>query len=128
MIARSSWWATTVAVLMDLLTLVVRGVGLALLGVGLWISIEVVMEAWALYRDPTRITAFAAAIEQHTGIDALLASATASADGGHKGLRVSYLVGWFLAPALLFTAGYLAMTAARIGGQLALGGERNSKL
>ncbi|MAP12770.1 MAG: hypothetical protein CMQ61_12050, partial [Gammaproteobacteria bacterium] len=39
----------------NLFGIVVRIVGMGLLAIGLWVGIEVVMEAWALYRDPGRV-------------------------------------------------------------------------
>ncbi len=39
------WWPRCVGVLTDCLTLLVRGVGLILLVVGLWVAVEVVVEA-----------------------------------------------------------------------------------
>ncbi|NKC16394.1 MAG: hypothetical protein GKR94_30560 [Gammaproteobacteria bacterium] len=67
-------------------------------------------------------------IEAHTGIDALVSSSGAGNEAeARTPLRLSYLSGWLLAPALLFTAGYLAMSAARIGGQLTVGGRRGGR-
>ena len=111
-------------VLGEVLSLGVRVVGVALLLAGLWVSLEVVQEAWALYRDPARIATLATAMEQGTGIDALLGGAIAGADGATDSLnapKLSFLLAWFIAPVLLFTAGYLAMLAVRTGGALALG-------
>jgi hypothetical protein len=110
----------------DMLGLVVRGFGIALLLGGLWISLEVVQEAWALYRQPDLIMTLADSMARTTGIDALVARSGADLSGAQLAgdgppLRLSVLMAWFIAPVLLFTAGYLAMTAVRIGGGLALG-------
>ena len=71
-------------VLGEVLSLGVRVVGVALLLAGLWVSLEVVQEAWALYRDPARIATLATAMEQGTGIDALLGGAVAGAQVGEQ--------------------------------------------
>ena len=116
-----------------LIGILVRLVGLGLLAIGLWISAMVVVEAWALYRDPGRIQPFAVALEQGTQIDAVLQSLSVERGGPNVSsgtavsqpkpkpkLSLSFLLAWFVVPVLLFTAGYLAMSAARVGGQLAL--------
>ena len=111
-------------VLGEVLSLGVRAIGVALLLAGLWVSFEVVQEAWALYRDPGRIATLATAMEQGTGIDALLRNAVVGTDGASdrsNAPKLSFLLAWFIAPVLLFTAGYLAMLAVRTGGTLALG-------
>lgn len=111
-----------IALFNQLLGSVVRIVGCVLLAIGLWISALVVLEAWSLYLDPSRIEPFARALEQGTRMDALVQSLSAPDANGveRPGIGVSYLIAWFVVPILLFTAGYLAMTAARVGGQLAL--------
>ena len=111
-------------VLGEVLSLGVRAIGVALLLAGLWVSFEVVQEAWALYRDPGRIATLATAMEQGTGIDALLRNAVVGAGDASESSnapKLSFLLAWFIAPVLLFTAGYLAMLAVRTGGTLALG-------
>ena len=71
------------------------------------------------------MTGFATtAMEQGTGIDALLRNAvvgTGDASESSNAPKLSFLLAWFIAPVLLFTAGYLAMLAVRTGGTLALG-------
>lgn len=101
-------------------SLVVRMLGVGLLLIGLWTAMEVVVEAWALYREPQRLAHLAVAIEQATGVDALLGSGVASSEPGTPAPRLSFMLALFFAPVLLFTAGYLAMAAVRTGGQLAL--------
>jgi hypothetical protein len=110
-----------------LIGILVRVVGLSLLAVGLWIAAMVVVEAWSLYRDPGRIIPFATALEQGTQVDALVRSLAADpnqqADATTPApqLSISFLLAWFVVPALLLIAGSLAMSAVRVGGQLALG-------
>ena len=88
------------------------------------------MEAWALYRDPGRIQVFADALERGMNINAMLAELTRpeiAEDGTavpRSPLGVAFLLAWFIAPLLLFTVGYLAMSAVRTGGMLALGAPR----
>lgn len=108
----------------------VRLAGIGLMAIGLWVGIEVVMEAWALYRDPGRIQIFADALERGMNVDAMMAQLTApdvGADGKPQpraALGVAFLLAWFIAPMLLFTVGYLAMSAVRTGGMVALGAPR----
>lgn len=54
------------------LQVVVRGSGLLLLGIGMFIAIKVVFEAWGLYHDPTPVERFATRIEQGSQLDAAL--------------------------------------------------------
>ena len=105
----------------------VRLTGIGLMAVGLWVGIEVVIEAWALYRDPSRIQVFADALERGINIDAIFAELTRPevVKGGElktkSPLGIAFLLAWFIAPMLLFTVGYLAMSAVRTGGVLAFG-------
>lgn len=57
----------------DLMGFVVRAIGMLLLLFGLWLSLEVLNEAWQLYNDPTRIERFAEAIEKGSNIDRSIA-------------------------------------------------------
>ncbi|MCB1739569.1 MAG: hypothetical protein KDK91_04315 [Gammaproteobacteria bacterium] len=106
----------------------VRLLGVCILLVGLLVGYKVVTEAWALYRDPTRIEAFAEAIEQGAHIDRLLSSALpeqrsgagASATTQPMKVPASYFLAWLIAPLLLFVVGALAMSAISTGGRLAL--------
>ena len=97
------------------------------MAVGLRVGIENVIEAWALYRDPSRIQVFADALERGVNIDAVFAERTRPevVEGGELKTRslleIAFLLAWFIAPMLLFTVGYLAMSAVRTGGMLALG-------
>lgn len=109
----------------------VRTVGVAVLLVGLWIGIEVILEAWALYEEPSRIVRFADDIQRHSNLDGVIGSLTA-ADGQQAGdaqagrgesgggLRLSYFAAWFIVLLLMFVIGSLAMAAITTGGQLAL--------
>jgi hypothetical protein len=108
----------------------VRLVGVAVLLVGLWAGIKIVLEAWALYEDPQRIERFADAIQHGSNIDGLIGTLAASGEEaagerardekGEGGLRLSYFAAWFVVLLLMFVIGSLAMAAITTGGQLAL--------
>ena len=53
----------------ELMSIVVRFVGLFLLFVGLWVAVQVLQEALDLYRNPGNIERLAVAIEQGSNID-----------------------------------------------------------
>lgn len=57
------------------LDVIARVVGLVLLGIGFWMALSVVAEAWALYREPDngRIEMVAAAIDKGSNLDQILA-------------------------------------------------------
>jgi len=113
---------------------VVRAVGLVVLLLGLWVGVKVILEAWALYEDPSRIVRFADDIQRHSNLDGVLddlaagtradaagaapAAAPPRASGG--GLRLSYFAAWFIVLLLMFVIGSLAMAAITTGGSLAL--------
>ena len=119
-----------------LLGAVVRLIGVAVLCVGLWAGVKVIVEAWALYEQPQRIERFATAIQSGSNLDGLIGDlvkagaeagetsggAAAAARRGEPGgtLRLSYFAAWFIALLLIFVIGTLAMTAVTTGGQLAL--------
>ena len=65
---------TTLTVLHGATSLMVRLAGLALLSVGLWAGVSVILEAWSLYKDPLRIERFASAIEEGSNLDRLFAA------------------------------------------------------
>lgn len=109
----------------------VRAVGVAVLLVGLWAGVKVILEAWALYEQPQRIERLAGAIQQGSNIDGVLGSLAAPEDGAAEadaaaapraggGFRLSYFAAWFIALLLMFVIGSLAMAAITTGGRLAL--------
>jgi hypothetical protein len=115
------------------LSAVVRLVGLAVLVVGLWVGIKIILEAWALYEEPSRIVRFADDIQNHSNLDGVIGSLTgeaaqgsdkaaSSAKGGNSGggLRLSYFAAWFIVLLLMFVIGSLAMAAITTGGHLVL--------
>ena len=113
------------------LSTVVRLVGLVVLIVGLWVGIKIILEAWALYEEPSRIVRFADDIQNHSNLDGVIGSLAgevaadagkASAKGGNAGggLRLSYFAAWFIVLLLMFVIGSLAMAAITTGGHLVL--------
>jgi len=107
----------------------VRAVGVAVLLVGLWAGIKVILEAWALYEQPQRIERLAGAIQEGSNIDGVLGSLAVREEGAVPdaapraaggGLRLSYFAAWFIALLLIFVIGSLAMAAVTTGGRLAL--------
>ena len=120
-----------IALVQQTITIAVRVLGVALLLVGLWAGISVLVEAWGLYKDPAGIDRFAVAIEQGSNIDQLLgkpASSQSLVDTGTpsvarpvaESLRLSYFAAWFIALLLLLIIGGLSMSAVTTGAQLAL--------
>ena len=127
------------------LNLVVRCFGLALMVVGLIVSLTVMFSAWSLYRSPTHIESFAQAVEQGSHLDLTLSRATHSgqlqldtndmagvsplpraagtstpAPTQLASFRFSYFMAWLIAILLLLLVGRLAIAAVRTGGELAL--------
>jgi len=106
----------------------VRLVGLAVLLVGLWVGVKIILEAWALYEDPSRIVRFADDIQRHSNLDGVIGTISSeSADASQAGkssqgggFRLSYFAAWFIVLLLMFVIGSLAMTAIATGGQLTL--------
>jgi disulfide bond formation protein DsbB len=118
----------------DLLSILVRSLGLIMLIIGLYIGIKVIFEAWKLYEEPQRIERLADAIDNGSHLDNAISSITSSAldvkpsddsvraqvSNADDSLRVSYFLAWFLAVLLLLIISGLAMSAIKTGGQLAL--------
>ena len=106
----------------------VRLVGLAVLLVGLWVGVKIILEAWALYEDPSRIVRFADDIQLHSNLDGVIgtiagdsaAAGEAGKSSQNGGFRLSYFAAWFIVLLLMFVIGSLAMTAIATGGQLTL--------
>ena len=124
----------------------VRLVGVGLLVVGLWAALEVINEAWGLYRNPAKIERFARAIDKGSNIDKLIAPAkqnltqpsalsdeqdpmlsetnpTTRAERNpteDSALRLSYYVAWIIVLLLLMLIARIALSAIKTGGELAL--------
>ena len=120
--------------LTEIITIIVRLLGMAVLLVGLYVGIKVVFEAWQLYEEPQRIERFAKAIEQGSQLDSLITSlannTTTDADSTEKptkntepekpNIRLTYFLAWGIVMILLMVISSLASAAIRTGGQLAL--------
>lgn len=114
-----------VSLVRQVLSVAVRLVGIAVLFIGVWAGVKVIVEAWSLYEQPARIEQFAQAIDAGSNLDKMFASATK--DQGSEGqsaiaqgLKLSYFAAWFIALLLLMVVGSLAMSAITTGGRLAL--------
>lgn len=110
---------------------VVRLMGTCLLIAGLVLAAMVMLEAWALYKYPERIEAFAAAVEQGSNIDKTLAPrrsgdglsslSLGQAEGDDQvSIRLSYFFAWFIVFILMLLLSRIAITAVSTGGKLAL--------
>lgn len=122
-----------------LLNLTVRGLGLLLLLVGMFVALMTIVSAWSLYANPATIENFARAVEHGSHLDLTLAQVSAgeaaeddalvplpgvrakpAAAPAQPSLRFSYFVAWIIAILLLLLIGRLAIAAVRTGGELAL--------
>lgn len=112
----------------DVIGLVVRLVGVALLSVGIAVGLKVVAEVFDLYNQPQTIERFADAIEQGSNLDAVFAperapaADDAPARSGPPPLRLSYFAAWIVVLMLLVVVSGIAMSIITTGGRLALGG------
>ena len=116
----------------NVMSIIVRCIGLFLLLAGLWVAIQVLLEALELYRKPQHIERFAVAIERGSNIDKSLVSIRnqvsgqdaevgASNTGGRANdIRVSYFFAWIIALLLLLLVGRISLTAIKTGGELVL--------
>lgn len=128
--------------------LFVRLVGVALLLVGVWVGVKVVLAAWDLYQDPGRIERFATLVEHGSHIDAVLGTARPPAGAGAKSgqqnapgaalepqssanpgaggpgstqdFRLSYFIAWVIVLVLLLVMSRIAVWVIHTGGELAL--------
>ncbi len=111
-----------------ILSAVVRLLGFLLLLIGLWIAFQVLLTAEDLYRNPTNIERFVAAVEQGSNIDKTLSSFhsddTANGikpDAQEKNpIRVSYFFAWMIVLLLLLLIGRISLAAIKTGGELVL--------
>ena len=126
----------------ELMSIVVRFVGLFLLFVGLWVAVQVLQEALDLYRNPGNIERLAVAIEQGSNIDKSIIPLkesleveeetdtmssekagiddTSSRETSKGEFRLSYFVAWVIAILLLLLIARIALAAIKTGGELAL--------
>ena len=111
---------------------VVRFAGVGVLAVGIWAAVNVINEAWDIYKSPrnSRVDNVALAIDEATHIDTIIAPpARAEAEGADKDkkrtrtsepFRLSYFIAWPIVLLLLLLIGRLAISAIKAGGELAL--------
>ena len=134
---------TRVATVIQFTEIFVRLAGVLLLLVGLVVGIQVIMEAWDLYRSPEHIERFSWAIEKGTNLDKSIAALTKNPSPSSKtnepgeqldqaapspdtqayvdeSIKLSYLLAWIIAILLLMLIGRLALAAIKTGGELAL--------
>ena len=115
----------------NVMSIIVRCIGMFLLLAGLWVAIQVLLEALELYRKPQHIERFAVAIEKGSNIDKSLVSirnqvagqedAEGTVAGGRSNdIRVSYFFAWIIALLLLLLVGRISLTAIKTGGELVL--------
>jgi len=126
----------------DVISIVVRVVGLFLLFVGMWVAIQVIHEALDLYRNPGKIERLAVAIEKGSNIDKSIAPLKESLESEEdddtfssaqtrvddttshnilkKEFRLSYFIAWVIAILLLLLIARIALMAIKTGGELAL--------
>ncbi len=111
----------------------VRVTGVVLLLAGVWIGLQVIFEAWGLYRDPRHIEQFAKAVAAGSNLDRVLAAAPdplrrmepgqasgARAPSASEDLRLSYFAAWGIVITMLLIVARLAMMAVKTGAELAL--------
>jgi disulfide bond formation protein DsbB len=134
---------TRVATVIQFTEIFVRLVGVLLLLIGLVVGIQVIIEAWDLYRSPEHIERFSWAIEKGINLDKSIAALTKNPSPSSKtnepgeqldqaarspdtqasvdeSIRLSYLLAWIIAILLLMLIGRLALAAIKTGGELAL--------
>jgi hypothetical protein len=118
----------------NLMSIIVRCIGLFLLLAGLWVAIQVLLEALDLYRKPQQIERFALAIERGSNIDKSLVSIrkqvsnqsgsteSNSSEGNRSSndIRISYFFAWVIVLLLLLLIGRISLTAIKTGGELVL--------
>lgn len=128
------------------LSIVVRLLGLFLLLAGLWVAMQVLMEALDLYHEPQNIERFARAIEQGSNIDKSLSSIRESAMSSTKvpdeeqeagavapppakkpvatptgnNVRISYFLAWIIVLMLMMLIASISLRAIKTGGELVL--------
>ena len=125
----------------NILSFIVRILGLFLLLAGLWVALQVLLTAQDLYAHPEQIERFAVAIEKGSNIDKTLApirdslivdsdadgavqyntetnNKPSSADTGN--IRVSYFFAWVIALLLLLLIARISLMAIKTGGELVL--------
>ena len=125
----------------NIMSFVVRILGMFLLLAGLWVALQVLLTALDLYEHPEQIERFAVAIEEGSNIDKSLApirdSLIVNNDSGNgvqqytetekrpssaskNNIRLSYFFAWVIALLLLLLSARISLTAIKTGGELVL--------
>jgi len=115
----------------DMMSIIVRLFGFALLLAGIWIAIFVMLEAMELYENPKKIETLAAYIEQGSNVDKSLVSLRDSVTEEAANdeirtqipqgtIRVSYFFAWVIAILMLMLIARISLTAIKTGGELVL--------
>ena len=125
----------------NIMSFVVRIIGLFLLFAGLWVALQVLLTALDLYEHPEQIERFAVAIEEGSNIDKSLAPIRDSlivdndsgngvqqyaetekkpSSAGTNNIRLSYFFAWVIALLLLLLIARISLTAIKTGGELVL--------
>jgi len=116
----------------NLMSILVRFIGLFLLLFGLYVAIQVLLEAYNLYQKPEQIERFAIAIERGSNIDKSLVSFrktaaldsegsnVAKSNGPSNNIRVSYFFAWVIVLLLLLLIARISLSAIKTGGELVL--------
>jgi len=125
----------------NIMSFIVRILGMFLLLAGLWVALQVLLTAQDLYEHPEKIERFAVAIEKGSNIDKTLAPIRDSliadngsgndvqqyaetekrpASTGTNNIRLSYFFAWVIALLLLLLIARISLTAIKTGGELVL--------
>lgn len=128
----------------SIMSMIVRGAGMLLLLMGMWMGIKTLNIILDLYQTPETIERFATKIEEGSGIDKAIApakeiivasnetknnssdelqsfeAAPAKPASSKQGLRMSYFFAWAIVLILLLILGRLSLIAIKVGGELAL--------
>lgn len=127
----------------DIISFLVRIIGLFLLLAGLWVALQILLTALDLYKHPKQIERFAIAIENGSNIDkslipirdSLIIENDPKDDNGVKNyattekklsatdsnnIRPSYFSAWVITLLLLLVIARISLTAIKTGGELVL--------
>ena len=125
----------------NVMSFLVRLLGLFLLLVGLWVALWVLLTAQSLYQHPEQIEIFAAAIEKGSNIDKTMASLRENlvveneldngvqnytetdrrpSSTGSGNIRISYFFTWIIVMLLLLLVARIALATIKTGGELVL--------
>lgn len=129
-VGRSGIWA-----LIDHVgTALARLAGLVLLLVGVWGAVQVLGQAWDLYRNPDSVSRFGEAVERGTHIDRALLPANRRSSGTGDSyaatgddFRPSHVLGWVVAIIMLLVLGRLAYWLLVAGSLLLRSGPRAAR-